>query len=169
MLGSASSPTQVQTRLQPDHLSTHPKPPTCYQAYQGDEGACSEQLPCNPHRDGRNDREGSKLSPEGPGPKVFRSNLHDTCFPKRFRALNNIIKYVSKMNPSVCLGDYWLACWVVEMDDDLFIIQFLPIYIADTAMAWLNHLPRNMIDSWEDLKKIFTGNFQGTYLQSGNP
>jgi hypothetical protein len=44
-------------------------------------------------------------------------------------------------------------------DDDLFIIQFLPIYLADSARAWLDHLTRNVIDSWEDLWEIFTGNF----------
>jgi hypothetical protein len=51
----------------------------------------------------------------------------------------------------------------------LFIIQFLPIYVVDMARAWLDHLPRNTIDSWEDLKEIFTGNFQGTYVQLSNP
>jgi hypothetical protein len=44
-------------------------------------------------------------------------------------------------------------------DDDLFIIQFLPIYLADTAMAWLDHVHGNMIDSREDVKEIFTDNF----------
>jgi hypothetical protein len=52
---------------------------------------------------------------------------------------------------------------------NMFIIQFLPTYLADSARAWLDHLPRNMIDSWENLKEIFTGNFQGTYVQHGNP
>jgi hypothetical protein len=32
------------------------------------------------------------------------------------------------------------------------------------ARAWLDHLSRNMIDSWEDLKEIFMGNFQGMYV-----
>jgi hypothetical protein len=44
-----------------------------------------------------------------------------------------------------------------------------PIYLADKARAWLNHLLRNMIDSWEDIKEIFTGNFQGTYVRPSNP
>jgi hypothetical protein len=26
-----------------------------------------------------------------------------------------------------------------------------------------------MIDSWEDLKEIFTANFQGTYVRPSNP
>jgi hypothetical protein len=45
------------------------------------------------------------------------------------------------------------------VDSDLFIIQFLPIYLADTSRAWLDHLPRNLIDCWEDLNEIFTDNF----------
>jgi hypothetical protein len=33
----------------------------------------------------------------------------------------------------------------------------------------VDHLPRNVINSWEDLKEIFIGNFQGTYVLPGNP
>jgi hypothetical protein len=55
------------------------------------------------------------------------------------------------------------------VDDDIFIIQFLPIYLVDTTIAWPNHLPRNMIDCREDLKEFFTGNFQGTYVWLSNP
>jgi hypothetical protein len=41
----------------------------------------------------------------------------------------------------------------------MFIIQFLPICLADLAWAWLYHLSRNVIDRWEDLKDIFTGTY----------
>jgi hypothetical protein len=37
------------------------------------------------------------------------------------------------------------------------------------ARAWLDHLPSNSINCWEDIKEIFIGNFQGTYVWSGNP
>jgi hypothetical protein len=50
-------------------------------------------------------------------------------------------------------------CSLGEADTELFIIQFLPIYLADTSRAWLDHLPRNSIDYWECLKEISTGNF----------
>jgi hypothetical protein len=72
----------------------------------------------------------------------------DTWFPKHFQAPNNIIKYDEKTNPSVWLEDYRLAYKVGGADDELFIIQFLPIYLADSARAWLDHLPRNVIDCW---------------------
>jgi hypothetical protein len=93
----------------------------------GDEDVHSEHRLWNPHRDGRGDREGRNLSPEGPGPKAFGSNVHDTRFTKCFHALSNVIKYDSKTNPNVWLEDYCLACWAEGADDDLFIIQFIPI------------------------------------------
>jgi hypothetical protein len=66
------------------------------------------------------------------------------------------------------LENYRLVCRVGGADDDLFIMQFLPIYLADTARAWLDQLPRNTINSWEDIKEIVTENFQGTYVRPGN-
>jgi hypothetical protein len=54
------------------------------------------------------------------------------------------------------------------VNDDIFIIQFLPIYLANSARSWLDHLPRNVNDNWDDFWEIFTGNFQGTYVHPGN-
>jgi hypothetical protein len=88
----------------------------------------------------------------------------DTRFPKHFRAPNNVVKYDDKTNPIVWLHDYHLVCRAGGVDRDVFIMQFLPMYLADTGRVWLDHLPRNTIDSWEDLKEIFTDNFQGTYV-----
>jgi hypothetical protein len=83
-----------------------------------------------------------------------------TGFLKCFGALNNIVKYDNKINPNIWLDDYHLACRARGgVDDGLFVIQFLPIYLANTARARLDHLRRNMIDSWEDLMEIFISNF----------
>jgi len=56
------------------------------------------------------------------------------------------------------LEDYWLACQVSDVDIDYFIIRNLPLFLADSAQTWLEHLPPNWIQSWVDLK-IFVGNF----------
>jgi hypothetical protein len=95
--------------------------------------------------------------------------MRDTSYPKHFWAPNNIIKYDGKTNPNVWLEDYRLACRAGGADNDLFMLQFLPIYLVGTSKAWIDHLPRNSIDCWEDLKEIFTSNFQGTYVRLGNP
>jgi hypothetical protein len=94
--------------------------------------------------------------------------VNSVCFPKHFHVPNDVIKYDGKTNPSVWLEDYHLTCRVGGADDDLFIIQFLPIYLADTSRAWLDHFPRNSIDCWEDLKEIFTSNFRGKYMRFDN-
>jgi hypothetical protein len=80
--------------------------------------------------------------------------------------LGNIAKYNSKTNPSVWLEDYRLVCRASRANADLFIIQFLPIYLADSARAWLDHLSRNVIYSWDDPWEIFTSNFQDAYMGS---
>jgi hypothetical protein len=92
----------------------------------------------------------STLRGQRPGPKAFGRNVHHACFPMHFRAPNNVIKYDGKTNPSVWLEDYYLTCRAGRADDNPFIIQFLPIYLADTTRAWLDHFPRNSIDCWED-------------------
>jgi hypothetical protein len=101
MAGTASSPTQVLAHIWPGHQSGHLEPPVRRKAHQGDEGAHSEHHTHNLCHDGCNDQEGHNLSAERLGPKVFWGNVHDACFPKCFRALNNIINYDGKMNPNI--------------------------------------------------------------------
>jgi hypothetical protein len=95
--------------------------------------------------------------------------MRNARFLRHFRALGNIVKYDDKTNPSIWLEDYRLACRAGGVNDDLFITQFFPIYLADSDWVWLDHLPINVIDSWDDLQEIFIGNFQGTYVRLGNP
>jgi hypothetical protein len=105
----------------------------------------------NPHHRGRDDLEGCSLSPKGPGLEASGRDVCDAHFPKSFLALGNVIKYDDKTNSSVWLEEYRLTCREGGMNEDLFIIQFIPMYLVDCARAWLNHLPRNIIASWEDL------------------
>ena len=73
------------------------------------------------------------------------------------------------MNPGLWLEDYRLACQAGGADNDDFIIRNLPLFLADSTRTWLEHLSPNRIQSSADLKKIFVGNFQGTYKCLGNP
>jgi hypothetical protein len=36
--------------------------------------------------------------------------------------------------------------------DDLFVIKNLPLYLDDSARTWLEHLPRDKINDWTDLR-----------------
>jgi hypothetical protein len=92
-------------------------------------------------------------------PKAFGCKVRNACFPKCFWAPNNIVKYDGKTNPNVWLVDYRLTCRVGGEDSDMFIIRLLPIYLADMSRGWLDHLSKNSIDCWEDLKEFFIDNF----------
>jgi hypothetical protein len=76
-------------------------------------------------------------------------------------------RYNGDTNPSVWLEDYWLACHTSGATDDLFIIKNLPLYLSDSARTWLKHLPRDKINDWIDLRRVFVGNFQGTCKRPG--
>jgi hypothetical protein len=61
------------------------------------------------------------------------------------------------------------VCRAGGANDDLFLIQFLPIYWAESARTRLDHLLKNTRNHWGDLWEVFTGNFQGTYMRLDNP
>ena len=78
------------------------------------------------------------------------------------------MKYTGDTNPGVWLEDYRLACRAGGASDDRLIIQYLPICLGENVHAWLDFLPADSIGSWADLRKVFIGNFQGTYVRPGN-
>jgi hypothetical protein len=145
-VGIVSSLMRALSCLRPGHPSRPLEPAAHRRACGGTKGVRIEYRMCNQCHGGCSDREQCNLSPKEPGPKEFSSNMHGACFPKRFLTPSNIIKYDSKTNPSVWLEDYRLMCRAGGADSYMFIIQFLPIYLADTSKAWLDHLPQNSIN-----------------------
>jgi hypothetical protein len=89
-------------------------------------------------------------------------------FPTRFRTPTTITKYSGETRPELWLVDCRLACQLGGTDDDNLIIRNLPLFLSDTARAWLEHLPLGQISNWDNLVQAFTGNFQGTYVRPGN-
>jgi hypothetical protein len=61
--------------------------------------------------------------------------------------------------PELWLVDYRLACQLGGTDDDNLIIRNLPLFLSDTARAWLEHLPLGQISNWDNLVQAFAGNF----------
>jgi hypothetical protein len=52
--------------------------------------------------------------------------------------------------------------------DDRVIIRQLPLFLSDTARAWLEDLPPRQIHDWDNLVRVFERNFKGTYMRPGN-
>ena len=99
-----------------------------------------------------------------PSPDLSRHQAFDrhiliAVFPPRYRPPTNILKYSRETNPVLWLEDYRLACQADGADSDDFIICNLPLFLANSARKWLEHLPPNRIQSWADMKEIFVGNF----------
>jgi hypothetical protein len=123
----------------------------------------------HPRRGGRYDSEEDRSpSPEPPGPQAFSRAIRRASFPTQFRTPTTITKYSEETRPELWLADYRLACQLGGTDDDNLIIRNLPLFLSDTARAWLEHLPPGQISNWDNLVQAFTGNFQGTYVHPGN-
>jgi hypothetical protein len=123
----------------------------------------------HPRRGGRYDSEENRSpSPEPPGPRVLSRAIRRASFPTWFRAPTTITKYSGETRLELWLVDYRLACQLGGTDDDNLIIRNLPLFLSDAARAWLEHLPPAQISNWDDLVKVFAGNFQGTYVRPGN-
>lgn len=111
--------------------------------------------PTEPQRRGQ-DREDV---PPPAGPRAFGRDILNAPVPQRYRAPSNITKYSEETNPRIWLEDYRLACLAGGADNEAFIIRNLPLYLADTTRAWLEHLPPASINSWMDLREIFVSHF----------
>jgi hypothetical protein len=117
----------------------------------------------HPRRGGCYDSgEDQSPSPEPPGPQAFSRAIRRAPFPTLFRPPTTITKYSGETRPELWLVDYRLACQLGGTDDDNLIIRNLPLFLSDTARAWLEHLPPGQISNWDDLVQAFAGNFQGT-------
>jgi hypothetical protein len=99
---------------------------------------------------------------------VFSREIRTASFPQRFRQPTPIDKYNGETDPRVWLNDYRLACQLGGATTDEIIIRNLPLYLADSARTWLEHLPASQIHNWDGLVRTFVGNFQGTYMRPGN-
>jgi hypothetical protein len=85
-------------------------------------------LPCDQDSD-------QSTSPGGTGPWAFGRRIQKLPFPPRFRPPTNIAKYTGEMNPTVWLEDFRHAYQAEGVDDDYFIIQYLPICVREYIRA----------------------------------
>jgi hypothetical protein len=96
----------------------------------------------HPRRGGRYDSgEDRSPSPEPPGPQAFSRAIRRAPFPTRFRTPTTITKYSGETRPKLWLVDDRLACQLGGTNNDNLIIRNLPLFLSDTARAWLEHLP----------------------------
>ena len=91
---------------------------------------------------------------------VLSSIFDNIEYPKDFKH-TNIQKYDGKQDPDQWLCLYSTALSVAEGDTNTKVLYFLMV-LEPAPLTWLESLARESIHSWEDLKKAFIDNFQGS-------
>ena len=81
-------------------------------------------------------------------------------YPMDFK-LTNIQKYDGKQDPAQWLRLYSTAVSVAGGDTNTKVLYF-PMALEPAPLTWLESLARESIHSWDDLKKAFIDNFQGS-------
>ena len=84
-------------------------------------------------------------------------------FLKGFKPVN-IDSYDGTTEPAIWIEDFLLHIHMAR-GDDVHAMKYLQLKLKGPARHWLNSLPENLIDSWEDLEGAFLNNFQGTYVR----
>jgi hypothetical protein len=89
-----------------------------------------------------------KIEALHPRHRVLRSLARP--FLKRYSWLGSappmtLTKYNGETKPELWLADFRLACQLGGATDDRVIIRQLPLFLSDTARAWLEDLPPRQI------------------------
>ena len=94
---------------------------------------------------------------------AFSQNINYAKYPTGFNPVNmqNLKKYDGKKDPRQLLWIYSTAIEVAGGTNSTKVIYF-PIALESALLTWLESLRHDSIHSWEDLKKIFIDNFQGS-------
>ena len=87
----------------------------------------------------------------------------DAEYPKDFKPAN-LQKYDGKQDPVQWLHLYSIAINVAGGDTTTKVLYF-PVVLEPTPLTWLESLKLESIHSWDDLKKVFINNFQGSMHQ----
>jgi hypothetical protein len=85
--------------------------------------------------------------------------------PEGFKPIG-ITKYDGKQAPQQWLRCYSMAIEVAGGSNTTKVIYFL-MALETAALTWLERLRKDTIDSWDDLKVVFTKNFQRAITQAG--
>src|SRR3954469_6147267 len=99
------------------------------------------------------------------GPKCFGPMIRGEKYPMNFKAPKEIEKYDPSYNPSVWLDTYLMAMGIAG-HTDLLAARYLPLMMEGACRQWINTLPPDSIDSWEEMRDAFVRHFEGSYTRA---
>jgi hypothetical protein len=83
-------------------------------------------------------------------------------YPPNFKAPREVEKYGPKQDPTVWIDTY-LEVMGIAGHTELLATCYLPLLVDCNTRQWLNTLPKNNIDSWDDMRSEFVKHFQDNY------
>jgi hypothetical protein len=86
-------------------------------------------------------------------------------YPEGFKPIG-ITKYDGKHAPQLWLRFYSTAIEVIGGSNTTKVVYF-PMALETAPLTWLESLRKDSIDSWDDLKVVFTDNFPGAITRAG--
>jgi hypothetical protein len=96
---------------------------------------------------------------------AFISNITNRSYAKDFKPVS-IPKYDGKQDPHQWIRCYFVAIEVSGGSNSTKALYF-PVAFESAPLTWLEGLKSNSIDSWENLKRAFIDNFQGSMIGAG--
>jgi hypothetical protein len=96
---------------------------------------------------------------------AFTTSITNKSYPKDFKPVG-ILKYDGKQETRQWLHSYSIAIEVIGESNSTKALYF-PVALEPMPLTWLGSLKPNSIDSWEDLKRAFIDNFQGSMIKAG--
>jgi hypothetical protein len=76
-------------------------------------------------------------------------------------------KYDGTVNPAEFLQIYSTSI-LAAGGDEAIMANYFPVALTGTARSWLMNLPEGTLDSWPELCRQFTANFESAYARPGN-
>src|SRR3954468_20882987 len=102
------------------------------------------------------------------GPACFGHRIRTEQFPKGFQLPRDTPKYNGSVKPEDWLTDYMTAVRIVGGSRRLA-VRYVPLMLQGSPQTWLNSLPRDSVNCWEDFQSAFVRNFTGTYDRPNLP
>src|ERR1041384_3374258 len=102
------------------------------------------------------------------GPSCFGYRIRTEKFPKAFTLPRDTPKYNGAVKPEDWLFDYLTAVRIAGGNRRVA-VRYAPLMLQGTARTWLNSLPKDSVNCWEDFTSAFTHNFTSTYDRPNLP
>jgi len=101
------------------------------------------------------------LSSRLKGPACFTERIRSEPFPEDFKGPRKVANYNASMDPTTWLNNYEMGMSILNASEEIC-ARYLNMMLEGAAHIWLQNLPPNSINTWEELKDAFIKNFQGT-------